>query len=117
MGFLALLTPPDDGSIRFVRSRKVLIILFDDVQSLDVTGPMEVFAGTNAYLAAHTPGDADETGYLIRTASVGDRRPQRTTAASLCFATSSAGSALVRLRRIRFATSRHRASPARRRPG
>lgn len=28
-------------------SRDVLMILFDGVQSLDVTGPLEVFAGAN----------------------------------------------------------------------
>lgn len=66
--------------MRFVRTRKVLIVLFDDVQSLDVTGPLEVFAGANTYLAAHARSDADaadETGYEIRTASVGGR-PVRT---------------------------------------
>jgi len=31
--------------------RTVLIAVFDGVQSLDVTGPLEVFAGANAYLA------------------------------------------------------------------
>jgi transcriptional regulator GlxA family with amidase domain len=34
--------------------RTVLIAVFDGVQSLDVTGPLEVFAGANAYL-----GDGD----------------------------------------------------------
>ena len=31
--------------------RTVLIVVFDGVQSLDVTGPLEVFAGANGYLA------------------------------------------------------------------
>jgi transcriptional regulator GlxA family with amidase domain len=31
-------------------TRTVLIVVFDGVQSLDVTGPLEVFAGANAYL-------------------------------------------------------------------
>ncbi|MEU6122208.1 GlxA family transcriptional regulator [Streptomyces sp. NPDC047123] len=45
--------------------RTVLVVLFDDVQSLDVTGPVEVFTG-----AGLTLGDPQE-GYLVRTASLG----------------------------------------------
>jgi transcriptional regulator GlxA family with amidase domain len=41
--------------------RSVLVVLFDGVQSLDVTGPMEVFAG-----ASHFP----DTTYELRTASL-----------------------------------------------
>ncbi|MFI8952311.1 GlxA family transcriptional regulator [Streptomyces sp. NPDC053750] len=48
--------------------RNVLVLLFDDVQSLDVTGPVEVFAGAEK----HTPGT-----YRIRTASL-DGSPVRT---------------------------------------
>ncbi|MGV9290637.1 GlxA family transcriptional regulator [Streptomyces sp. NPDC003719] len=48
--------------------RTVLVVLFDDVQSLDVTGPVEVFAGAET----HTPGT-----YRIRTASL-DGAPVRT---------------------------------------
>ncbi|MFI1759490.1 GlxA family transcriptional regulator [Streptomyces sp. NPDC020571] len=48
--------------------RTVLVLLFDDVQSLDVTGPVEVFAGAET----HTPGT-----YRIRTASL-DGAPVRT---------------------------------------
>ncbi|WP_307795145.1 GlxA family transcriptional regulator [Actinacidiphila acididurans] len=48
--------------------RSVLVVVFDDVQSLDVTGPMEVFAG-----AGHHSGDP----YEIRTASL-DGAPVRT---------------------------------------
>ncbi|MGW1895645.1 GlxA family transcriptional regulator [Streptomyces sp. NPDC002004] len=51
--------------------RNVLVVLFDDVQSLDVTGPVEVFAGAAAYL-----GDP-EGAYRIRTASL-DGAPVRT---------------------------------------
>ncbi|MDJ0465656.1 GlxA family transcriptional regulator [Streptomyces sp. H27-C3] len=51
--------------------RSVLVVLFDDVQSLDVTGPVEVFAG-----AAHCVGESD--AYRIRTASL-DGAPVRTT--------------------------------------
>ncbi|SDP20283.1 transcriptional regulator, AraC family with amidase-like domain [Streptomyces sp. cf386] len=48
--------------------RTVLFVLFDDVQSLDVTGPLEVFAGAET----HMPGT-----YRIRTASL-DGAPVRT---------------------------------------
>lgn len=48
--------------------RTVLFVLFDDVQSLDVTGPLEVFTGAEQ----HTPGT-----YRIRTASP-DGGPVRT---------------------------------------
>jgi transcriptional regulator GlxA family with amidase domain len=48
--------------------RTVLVVLFDGVQSLDVTGPLEVFAGAEK----HTPGT-----YRIRTASR-DGAPVRT---------------------------------------
>jgi transcriptional regulator GlxA family with amidase domain len=44
-------------------TRSVLICLFDGVQSLDVTGPLEVFAGANQY--------SGSTTYEIRTASLG----------------------------------------------
>ncbi|GAA3923010.1 GlxA family transcriptional regulator [Streptomyces gulbargensis] len=44
--------------------RPVLIALFDDVQSLDVTGPLEVFSGAGA--AAGDPG-----AYPVTTASLG----------------------------------------------
>lgn len=48
--------------------RTVLVTVFDGVQSLDVTGPVEVFTGAEK----HTPGS-----YRIRTASV-DGGPVRT---------------------------------------
>ncbi|MGV4986418.1 GlxA family transcriptional regulator [Streptomyces sp. NRAIS4] len=48
--------------------RTLLFVLFDGVQSLDVTGPLEVFAGAEK----HTPGT-----YRVRTASL-DGRPVRT---------------------------------------
>ncbi|MEU7120908.1 GlxA family transcriptional regulator [Streptomyces zaomyceticus] len=50
--------------------RSVLVVLFDDVQSLDVTGPFEVFAG-----AGRAAGDP--AAYTIRTASL-DGGPVRT---------------------------------------
>jgi transcriptional regulator GlxA family with amidase domain len=43
--------------------RTVLIILFDGVQSLDVTGPLEAFA--------HAADGADGPAYQVRTASIG----------------------------------------------
>ncbi|MFD5910120.1 GlxA family transcriptional regulator [Streptomyces massasporeus] len=49
--------------------RTVLAVLFDDLQSLDVTGPLEVFAGADRI----SPG-----AYRIRTASL-DGTPVRTT--------------------------------------
>lgn len=49
--------------------RTVLVVLFDGVQSLDVSGPVEVLAGAEK----HTPGT-----YRIRTASL-DGAPVRTT--------------------------------------
>lgn len=52
------------------RPRPVLVVLFDDVQALDVTGPVEVFAG-----GARAAGRPD--AYPIRTASL-DGRPVRT---------------------------------------
>ncbi|MFJ3715069.1 GlxA family transcriptional regulator [Streptomyces sp. NPDC090057] len=48
--------------------RTVLLVLFDGVQSLDVTGPLEVFTGAEQ----HTPGT-----YRVRTASL-DGGPVRT---------------------------------------
>lgn len=50
--------------------RSVLVVLFDEVQSLDVTGPVEVFAGAARHL-----GRPD--AYRIRTASL-DGAPVRT---------------------------------------
>jgi transcriptional regulator GlxA family with amidase domain len=53
--------------------RTVLMVLFDEVQSLDVTGPLEVFTGANTWRG----GRGDEPAYDIRTASLGGR-PVRT---------------------------------------
>ncbi|KOU02981.1 GlxA family transcriptional regulator [Streptomyces californicus] len=52
-----------------VKQRTVLTVLFDGVQSLDVTGPMEVFAGASRARGA---------SYGLRTASL-DGGPVRTT--------------------------------------
>ena len=53
--------------------RTVLMVLFDQVQSLDVTGPLEVFTGANTWRG----GRGDGPAYDIRTASLGGR-PVRT---------------------------------------
>ena len=47
--------------------RTVLMVLFDQVQSLDVTGPLEVFTGANT----RRTQDGDSPAYDIRTASLG----------------------------------------------
>jgi transcriptional regulator GlxA family with amidase domain len=62
--------------------RTVLIVLFDGVQSLDVTGPLEVFAGANRWQSGRDHSLAGANGpdgpaYQIRTASLGGR-PVRT---------------------------------------
>ena len=53
-----------------MRSRSVMIVVYEGVQSLDVTGPLEVFAGASAAV-----GQPD--AYQITTAGLG-RRPVRT---------------------------------------
>jgi transcriptional regulator GlxA family with amidase domain len=50
-------------------TRDVLIVLFDGMQSLDVTGPLEVLAGANSWRAA----GGGEHFYRLRTASIGGR--------------------------------------------
>lgn len=50
-----------------MKQRSVLVVLFDDIQSLDVTGPMEVFAGASRF---------PEVSYELRTASL-DGAPVR----------------------------------------
>jgi transcriptional regulator GlxA family with amidase domain len=61
VGFSSLLTQATSGKLDCVRT--VLIVLFDGVQSLDVTGPLEVFA-----TAVDHQG---RRAYQIRTASLG----------------------------------------------
>ena len=55
-------------------TRTVLITAFDGVQSLDVTGPLEVFTGAGRYAAARGAG---LPGYQVQVASLG-RLPVRT---------------------------------------
>ncbi|WP_215545460.1 GlxA family transcriptional regulator [Amycolatopsis sp. CA-230715] len=50
-----------------MRTAAVLFLLFDGVQSLDVTGPLEVFTSANGWLLAH----GGKPAYAITTASVG----------------------------------------------
>ena len=54
-------------------SRTIAILLYEGVQSLDVTGPLEVFAGAAAALGAR----GGESGYRVRTIARGGR-PVRT---------------------------------------
>ena len=49
-----------------VAPRQVVIVLYPGMQSLDVTGPLEVFAGARRLVAA---GGPDRRGYEIRTLS------------------------------------------------
>jgi transcriptional regulator GlxA family with amidase domain len=55
--------------------RTVLLIVFDGVQSLDITGPLEVFTGANSHLAGHGSGPAYQVvvagpgGTPVRTSS------------------------------------------------
>jgi hypothetical protein len=57
--------------------RTVLIVPFDGVQSLDVTGPLEVFAGASRWPSGRDPDSPDGPAYRIRTASLGGH-PVRT---------------------------------------
>ncbi len=52
----------------------VLFVAFDGVQSLDLTGPLEVFTGANDYLVGHAAGGP---AYEIAVATLG-ARPVRT---------------------------------------
>ncbi|MBM9435716.1 DJ-1/PfpI family protein [Streptomyces bryophytorum] len=73
--------PPSGRTARLngVTTRDVLIVLFEGVQSLDVTGPLEVFA-VAADLAPQAPAqDAGPPAYRIRTAALGGG-PVRTSA-------------------------------------
>ncbi len=50
-----------------MEQRTVLVVLFDGVQSLDVTGPVEVFTGATRCL---DDADGAHRGYAVRTASM-----------------------------------------------
>lgn len=60
-----------------VRTRSVLIVVFDGVQSLDLTGPLEVFTGANGVLGGRP-------AYRIATATPGGD-PVRTSSALTLF--------------------------------
>src|SRR4051812_25892498 len=53
--------------MRSMQRRNVLVVLYDGVQSLDVTGPLEVFSGATRY-ALET--GAENVGYDLRTATL-----------------------------------------------
>lgn len=57
----------DSQKTRLVSGRDVLIIVFEGVQSLDVTGPLEVFAGAGS--AAYRVTTASPGGGSVRTSS------------------------------------------------
>src|SRR3984957_4579380 len=64
-GYLSLL--PSTGVVRLRLMHTVLIVLFDGVQTLDVTGPLEVFDGANEWRTNRGGSPV----YDIRTASLG----------------------------------------------
>jgi transcriptional regulator GlxA family with amidase domain len=68
---MGLMTEPTTEPVeRPTTGRTLLVVLFDDVQSLDVTGPVEVFEGARRACG-------DRSAYRIRTASL-DGSPVRT---------------------------------------
>ena len=71
VGYSSLLPPPGVPTLGHMRT--VLMVLFDGAQSLDVTGPLEVFTGANTWRTRHGGAPA----YDIRTASIGGE-PVRT---------------------------------------
>ena len=74
VGFPSLL--PGARLARLGRVRTVLIVLFDGVQSLDITGPLEVFAGARDHQG--------KRAYQVRTASLGGAQVRTTS--GLCVA-------------------------------
>lgn len=52
------------------RARRVVIVVFEGIQSLDLTGPMEVFAGGDRYARTRLPRSS---GYDITVAATHDR--------------------------------------------
>jgi transcriptional regulator GlxA family with amidase domain len=53
--------------------RTVAILLYDGIQSLDVTGPMEVFAGAAQALRVHAEDGRQKPAYRVRTIARGGR--------------------------------------------
>src|SRR5271168_5299848 len=59
----------DDRAVQpALEPREIAIVAFPGVQSLDVTGPLEVFAGARRLLEA--AGDRGDRGYRVRVLSV-----------------------------------------------
>ncbi len=58
--------PRRGASIAEVRSRSVLVVLFDGAQPLDVAGPLDVFT-----TAVNFAGSESTPPYVVRTASLG----------------------------------------------
>ena len=71
---------PQHGNVQTpsVQTHSVLITLFDQVQSLDVTGPLEVFATASSVVAGQVGAGAGGPAYEIRTASVGGQAVRTT---------------------------------------
>jgi len=65
-----------DGVTAPENARRVVVVVFDGVQSLDVTGPVEVFATASRFLAGMTPV-AVNRAYEVRLAAA-EVRPIRT---------------------------------------
>src|SRR5947209_7948182 len=78
VGKLSLRTERRSAMIRAMDAhssqRNVVVVAYEGVQSLDVTGPLEVFTGARAVLAARGIHDG---GHVVRTVA-GDGSPLRT---------------------------------------
>lgn len=57
-------------------ARRIVVVVFDGIQSLDVTGPVEVFTGANRFMEKYSAG-ADPRPYGI-TVAAADTGPVRT---------------------------------------
>lgn len=69
---MSLLPSPDAARLNRVRSRSVIIVVYDGVQSLDVTGPLEVFTGASSAVGrpdAYQITTAGPGGGPVRTCS------------------------------------------------
>lgn len=66
-------------------TRDLLIVLFDDVQSLDVTGPLEVFTGANTYWTARSDSSTcSASPYAVSTASLGGAAVRTSSGLRIC---------------------------------
>jgi transcriptional regulator GlxA family with amidase domain len=80
VGFSALMPLVGRGTIGGMATRTVVFVLFPELQSLDVTGPMEAFVGADNWWAAQHIGC--QPAYQVRTASLGGQ-PIRTSSGLL----------------------------------